>query len=75
MPEPLTFFARMLIFFGLIMVALGAIFLMGGKLLPFGRLPGDIHIQRENFSFYFPLATCILLSVLLTLLANIFARR
>jgi len=39
---------------------------LGGK-LPFGRLPGDIEIQKQNFSFYFPVTTCILISVILTL--------
>ena len=40
---------------------------IGGR-LPFGKLPGDIAIQKENFSFYFPLTTCVLISVILTLI-------
>ena len=43
--------------------------------LPFGRLPGDIFIWRENFTFSFPLATCLILSLLLTLLFNLFFRK
>jgi len=61
-------FGRMLIVLGLILVAAGLFFSFGGR-LPFrlGRLPGDIFIQGRNLTFYFPLATCILLSILLTL--------
>ena len=58
----------MLIVLGLVLVAAGLFFTFGGR-LPFrlGRLPGDIYIQGKNSAFYFPLATCILLSVLLSL--------
>jgi hypothetical protein len=61
-------FGRMLITLGLVLVAVGLFFTFGGR-LPFrlGRLPGDIYIQGKNSAFYFPLATCILLSVLLSL--------
>ena len=61
-------FGRMLITLGLVLVAAGLFFTFGGR-LPFrlGRLPGDIYIQGKNSAFYFPLATCILLSVLLSL--------
>jgi hypothetical protein len=61
-------FGRMLIVLGLVLVAAGLFFTFGGR-LPFrlGRLPGDIYIQGKNSAFYFPLATCILLSVLLSL--------
>jgi hypothetical protein len=41
----------------------------------FGRLPGDIHIKRDNFTFYFPITTCILVSLLLTLLFSILSRK
>lgn len=57
-----------------LLIILGAVFLAAGLFwpwlsrLPFGRLPGDITIERENFSFHFPLATSILLSLLLTLI-------
>ena len=52
----------------------GVIWLVGKTGLPLGRLPGDIRIQRDGFSFYFPLATCILISVGLTVLVNLLAR-
>jgi hypothetical protein len=67
---------KMLILMGLFVVLLGLILTFAPKLrIPFlGRLPGDIRIEREGFSFYFPIVTCILLSVLLTLLLNVVAR-
>jgi hypothetical protein len=59
-----------------ILALIGVILMLGPK-LPFrlGRLPLDIHYQRDNFSFYFPLGTSILLSVLLTLVFALFNRR
>jgi hypothetical protein len=56
-----------LIVTGLIVLAIGLLWPWLGK-LPLGRLPGDIVVDRENFRFYFPLTTMILLSVLLSLL-------
>lgn len=67
--------AKALIFFGLILAAVGGIILFIGKIPFIGRLPGDIYVQRKNFSFYFPLTTSILLSILLTLLLSFFRRR
>ena len=46
-----------------------------GKVPYIGKLPGDIYVQRKNFSFYFPLTTSILLSIVLTLLFSFFSRR
>jgi hypothetical protein len=70
-----TSLARITMIAGAILFVAGALFLLLGKILPLGRLPGDILWRRGNFSFYFPLATCILLSLLLTLLLNIVRRR
>ena len=67
--------ARMLILSGLILAVVGGLILFVGKVPFIGRLPGDIYIQRKNFSFYFPLTTSILLSVLLTILFSLFRRR
>lgn len=67
--------ARMLILFGLVLAAVGGLILFVGKVPFIGRLPGDIYIQRKNFSFYFPLTTSILLSILLTILFSLFRRR
>ena len=59
--------------FGL--VALGALLWLAGKAgLPLGRLPGDLRFERENFSVYFPVVTCIILSIILTLLLNVIPR-
>jgi hypothetical protein len=67
--------ARMLIVFGVVLALLGGLLLLVGKIPFLGRLPGDIIIRRENWSFYFPLTTSILLSILLTLLFTLFGRR
>jgi len=64
----------MLIFFGCLMAALGVLLLFSDKIPWLGRLPGDISIKRENFSFYFPLTTCILLSLLLSLIFSFFRK-
>lgn len=68
-------FGRMLVFFGLVLAGLGLVLWLGGQLFNLGRLPGDIYIKKGNFAFYFPLATSIILSLLLTLLLNVFWRR
>ena len=66
---------RLLLMMGVLLAVLGLIFMIGPK-LPFriGRLPLDFHYRRDNFSFYFPLATSIILSVLLSLLLMLFRR-
>jgi hypothetical protein len=70
---------RMLLGFGIVLVVVGAILLMvanlSGRGAWIGRLPGDIYIQRGNWSFYFPLTTCLLLSAVLTLLFWLIGRR
>ena len=70
---------KILLGFGALMVLLGLILLAAGNLsgkVPWlGRLPGDIHIERGNWSFYFPLATCLIISIVLTLLFSLFGRR
>jgi len=66
---------RFLIISGIICAAMGALLLLSGKLPWLGRLPGDIIIQRKNFTFYFPLATSILVSILLTMLLWFLGRR
>jgi len=66
---------KMLIMVGIILILLGGVLLFAPKLPFLGRLPGDIVIRRGNWSFYFPLASSIVLSVLLTLLLSLFNRR
>jgi hypothetical protein len=60
-------FGKILIYLGLLLIVLGLIFSFGGKLPWLGHLPGDIYIQRDRFTFYFPLTTCILISVIISL--------
>jgi hypothetical protein len=59
---------------GLLLVGVGLFLSFGGKLNFLGRLPGDIRIDRESFSFFFPLGTCLLISLLLSLLFWLFRR-
>ena len=70
---------KMLLLFGLLVVLLGLVLLVAGhfsgKVPWLGRLPGDIYIQRGSWTFYFPLATCLIISVVLTLLFALFGRR
>ena len=62
---------KALLLIGLAIAGLGLVMMLG---LPLGRLPGDIVVKRDNFSFYFPMTTSILLSLLLTLLFAFFRR-
>jgi hypothetical protein len=63
---------RFLILAGLVIAGAGLLMTLG---FPLGRLPGDFSVRRGNFSFYFPLATSILVSLLLTLIMMFFGRR
>ena len=67
---------KMLILMGLLVLLMGLIMTFAPRLrIPFlGRLPGDIRIEREGFSFYFPIVTCIVLSILLTIVLNVVSR-
>ncbi len=67
--------ARIFLILGVIFLLIGGGLYLAAKLnLPLGRLPGDIRIQTENFSCFFPLATMILLSVILTIILNVIVR-
>ena len=68
MADGIHYIGKFLIVLGLIIAAIGGLLLLSGKIPWIGRLPGDILIQKKNFTFYFPLATGLLLSILLTLL-------
>ena len=63
----------MLVVFGAVIVLLGLILWTGFAPRWLGRLPGDIRIEREHSAFYFPIATCIILSIVLSLLLSIFS--
>jgi hypothetical protein len=66
--------ARFLILLGVILVVLGLALLLLPKIPGLGRLPGDIIIKRQNFTFYFPLGTCILVSLVLSLIFRLMRR-
>jgi len=65
---------RILIYLGLFLVIVGIAFTFIGKIPWLGHLPGDITIERERFTFYFPLATCLIISVVLSLVLYLLRR-
>lgn len=65
---------KWLILLGLAIAAMGLVVTFLSKWFHLGHLPGDIFLQRGNFSFYFPLATCLILSIVLSIIFNIFRR-
>lgn len=72
----LSSIAKYLIFFGVVLLLLGSVFYFLGKLgIGIGKLPGDIIIQKENFTFYFPLATSIIISIILTIVLSLISKK
>lgn len=66
---------KMLIAMGLLIAAVGFLLIIAGKLnIPFGKLPGDIAYQKKNLTVFAPFGTMIVVSVILTLILNIFSR-
>lgn len=66
---------KFLIVIGAITIVVG-IFLMFGNKIPFiGKLPGDISVQKKNFSFYFPITTCIIISVIITIILRLLSKK
>ncbi|HAU31320.1 MAG: Uncharacterized protein XD78_1211 [Desulfotomaculum sp. 46_296] len=68
---------RLLLTAGFLLILLGGLLIALSKIkfINLGRLPGDIFIQKGNYSFYFPIITCLLLSILLTILVNCLFRK
>ncbi len=66
---------KMLIFFGAILILAGTLFLLANKIPGVGRLPGDILVQKKNLTFFFPITTSILISIILSLIFYFFNRR
>jgi hypothetical protein len=64
--------AKLLIVSGVVLIVIGLFWQFGGRFLPLGRLPGDIVVEKENVRFYFPIVTCIIISILLTLGSYLF---
>jgi len=65
---------RLLVIAGLMLVGLGTLLWLGAKIPWLGKLPGDLTWQRGRFTLYVPLVTCLLISLLLTLLLNLFRK-
>jgi Protein of unknown function (DUF2905) len=65
---------RILVIFGAVLVVVGVLLSVAGKIPWLGKLPGDVYYKSDHFTFYFPLATCILISVVLSLLLYLFRR-
>ncbi len=74
MLDNIQYLGKFLLILGIVVALIGVLLIISVKIPWFGKLPGDILIQRKNFTFYFPLATGILLSLLLTLLFWIFRK-
>jgi hypothetical protein len=72
---PLDSVGKTLMMFGVILLVIGAIMHFGGKFTSLGRLPGDINFEKENFSVHFPIVTSILISIIATIVWNLFSRR
>jgi hypothetical protein len=66
---------KSIIFAGIVLIIIGIFMTMAGKIPGVGKLPGDILIKKENFSFYFPLTTCILLSIVLSAIMYLFGKK
>ncbi|HEX8949855.1 MAG TPA: DUF2905 domain-containing protein [Dissulfurispiraceae bacterium] len=73
--DGLQHIGKALIVIGILLVVIGGLLMLSGKVPWLGRLPGDIVVQRKNFTFDFPLATSILLSILLTLILWLIGRK
>jgi hypothetical protein len=68
-------FGKSLIIIGIIIVVIGIFAAYGPRVPWLGKLPGDIHIKKDNFVFYFPIATSIIVSIILSLVLYFFTRR
>ncbi len=74
MPE-MSGFGKFLVLLGICLILLGIFISILPKIPYIGKLPGDIYIKKDNFTFYFPLATSILISLLLTIILNLLFRK
>ena len=72
---PFNGLGKLLILVGGILIIIGTIMVFAGKIPWLGRLPGDIYVERPNFTFFFPLTTSILVSVILSLVLYLLSRR
>ncbi|WP_160034285.1 DUF2905 domain-containing protein [Paenibacillus sp. An7] len=65
----MTNIPKLLIIAGIALIAAGVIWMFVGRFISIGRLPGDIHVEKGIFTFYFPVVTCIIISVLLSVIS------
>ena len=65
---------KILVYIGILLVVIGIVLSVAGKIPWFGHMPGDITIQRDRFTFYFPIATCIVISVIVSIILYFFRR-
>jgi hypothetical protein len=65
---------KLLLILGIILSIMGLIFIFGSKVPGLGRLPGDIFIKKGTITFFFPIVTCILISIIVTLILSLFRR-
>ena len=70
----MTEMGKLLLILGIILSIMGLIFIFGSKVPGLGRLPGDIFIKKGNITFFFPIVTCILISIIVTLILSLFRR-
>jgi len=70
----LSGFGKILIAAGIILVAAGILFLFGGRIPFLGKLPGDIYIKNKNFTFYFPIVTTLIISIIISLILYLFRK-
>lgn len=73
--EPSAQFGKLLIILGIMLIVVGGGFLLSGKFPLIGRLPGDIIIEKKNFTLYFPVVTCIVVSLVLTFVFWLIGKR
>ena len=69
-----SYLGKVLIVLGVVIAGVGVLLIMGDKIPWIGKLPGDIIIRKEKFTFYFPIVTCIILSILLTIIFSLFRK-
>lgn len=70
-----SYLGKLLIFIGIAVAAIGVFLVIVSKIKGIGHLPGDIYIQKKNFMFYFPLTSCILISIVISFLIWIFFKK
>ena len=75
MPPDLQPVGKLLLGVGAVLLIVGALILFARDIPFLGKLPGDIHVQKKNFTIYFPITTCILLSILLSLALHLFSKK